>query len=85
MIENMSERECYKCVYHSSGLCSRWSCMGTKTVDDIKEEARIEAIDEFLKALVDKSGYLSVGNKIVESSFIYNFTKIAELLKEQKE
>lgn len=45
---------------------------------------RADAIDEFLEALIDKSEYFSVGNKIVESIFISTFTKIAEQLKEKK-
>lgn len=40
----LNDRECDKCVYHSSGKCSQWSCNGTKTVKDIKNEA----IDEFV-------------------------------------
>lgn len=32
------ERDCNKCVYHTSGTCSRWECKGTVTRDDIRAE-----------------------------------------------
>lgn len=44
-------RECNQCVYSTrDGNCRKWSCEGTKTVDDIKEQG----VKEFAKWLVDK-------------------------------
>lgn len=40
------DRECNKCVYSTrDGGCRKWSCEGTKTVEDIKAEAKAEIID----------------------------------------
>jgi len=39
------DRECNKCVYSTrDGNCRKWSCEGTKTVEDIKAEARKETV-----------------------------------------
>ena len=40
----MADRECNRCVYHSSGSCSAWECEGTKTVKDIKTDTINECI-----------------------------------------
>lgn len=32
----MNDRECEKCVYHTSGQCSKWMCEGTVTINDVK-------------------------------------------------
>jgi len=39
----MMDRECNKCVYSTrDGDCRKWSCEGTKTVDDIRIETAKE-------------------------------------------
>lgn len=54
-----------------------------RLIREAYQQGRADAIAEFLEALVDKSEYFSVGNKIAESSFILEFIKIAEQLKEE--
>ena len=44
-----ADRNCDKCVYHTSGLCSRWICEGTKTIDGVKRDV--------LKELAEKMPY----------------------------
>ena len=40
------ERECNKCIHHTSGMCSSWDCK-MQTVEDVKKESRAQAITEF--------------------------------------
>lgn len=48
------DRECNKCVYSTrDGNCRKWSCEGTKTVEDIKAEARKEYHDKLSKEMHD--------------------------------
>lgn len=35
------DRDCNKCVYHTSGSCSQWECKGTTPIDDIRAEEKI--------------------------------------------
>lgn len=32
------ERECNKCIHHTSGMCDSWECK-MQTVEDVKREA----------------------------------------------
>lgn len=41
----MKGRECDKCVYHTTGQCSKWDCEPT-SIEDIKNKT----IDDFLMA-----------------------------------
>lgn len=36
------DRDCNKCIHHTSGSCSAWECTGTKTVDDVRADALAE-------------------------------------------
>lgn len=38
------DRNCNKCIHHTSGSCSAWECKGTVTVEDVKADAIDEAI-----------------------------------------
>jgi len=42
------ERKCDECVYHTSGFCSKWTCIGTITVKDVKKTAFAEGYEEAL-------------------------------------
>lgn len=44
------DRECNKCIHHTSGMCSSWDCK-MQTVEDLKRETREKAIDDFVEAL----------------------------------
>lgn len=44
------ERNCDKCIHHTSGMCSSWDCK-MQTVEDVKREAREKAIEEFKEAV----------------------------------
>lgn len=43
------ERNCNKCVYHTSGECSKWECLGTVTKNDFANEK----VRDFAKFLID--------------------------------
>ena len=45
----MSERNCNKCIHHTSGNCDSWDCK-MQTVEDVKKEA----VNEYVKAVVDE-------------------------------
>lgn len=42
----MNGRDCNKCVYHTSGSCSKWDCNPTSI-----EDVRNKAIDDFMAAI----------------------------------
>lgn len=41
------DRDCNKCINHTSGMCSSWDCK-MQTVDDVKNEA----VKEYVEAVV---------------------------------
>jgi len=47
------DRNCDKCIHHTSGMCDSWECK-MQTVEDVKKEAREKAIEEFAVALKEK-------------------------------
>ena len=38
-------RECDKCVYHTSGSCSQWECKGTTTINDVRADERRKFVE----------------------------------------
>ena len=44
------ERNCDKCIHHTSGMCDSWDCK-MQTVEGLKKEVRAKAIEEFSEAL----------------------------------
>lgn len=44
------DRNCDKCIHHTSGMCDSWDCK-MQTVEDVKKEARKIAIEEFAEAV----------------------------------
>ena len=47
------DRNCDKCIHHTSGMCDSWDCK-MQTVEDLKKEVREKAIEEFAVALKEK-------------------------------
>ena len=43
------ERNCDKCIHHTSGNCDSWDC-NMKTVEDVKNEA----VNEYVKMVVEE-------------------------------
>ena len=37
----MVERNCIKCVFHLSGSCSQWDCVGTVTEQEVENMLRM--------------------------------------------
>lgn len=69
------ERECNKCIHHTSGRCSSWDCK-MQTVEDVNREARNKGIDDFAERLRQEcleSPYKEV--------WLHTMLKIAEELK----
>ena len=44
-----TERNCNKCIRHTSGMCDSWNC-NMQTVEDVKKEA----VNEYVKAVVEE-------------------------------
>ena len=40
-MSDMTERNCNKCIHHTSGMCDSWNCK-MQTVEDVKKEAAEE-------------------------------------------
>ena len=40
-MSDMTERNCNKCIHHTSGMCDSWDC-NMQTVEDAKKEAAEE-------------------------------------------
>lgn len=43
------DRNCDKCIHHTSGMCDSWDCK-MQTVEDLKKEVREKTIEEFAEA-----------------------------------
>lgn len=48
-MSDMTERNCNKCIHHTSGMCDSWNCK-MQTVEDVKKEA----VNEYVKAVVEE-------------------------------
>ena len=48
-MSEMIERNCNKCIHHTSGMCDSWDCK-MQTVEDVKKEA----VNEYVKAVVEE-------------------------------
>ena len=48
-MSDSTERNCNKCIHHTSGMCDSWDCK-MQTVEDVKKEA----VNEYVKAVVEK-------------------------------
>ena len=46
-MSDMVERNCDKCIHHTSGNCDSWDCK-MQTVEDVKNEA----VNEYVKSVV---------------------------------
>lgn len=46
-MSDSTERNCNKCIHHTSGMCDSWNCK-MQTVEDAKKEA----VNEYVKAVV---------------------------------
>lgn len=44
-----TERNCNKCIHHTSGMCDSWDCK-MQTVEDVKKEA----VNEYVKSVVEE-------------------------------
>ena len=61
------DRNCDKCIHHTSGMCSSWDCK-MQTVEDVKKEA----VKEFVEAKVAEL------EKLKESVFGCDDTKCSK-------
>ena len=48
-MSDSSERNCDKCIHHTSGMCDSWNCK-MQTVEDVKKEA----VNEYMKVVVEE-------------------------------
>lgn len=47
MSNELTDRNCEKCIHHMNGYCDSWDC-NMQTVDDVKKEA----VNEYIKAVI---------------------------------
>lgn len=69
------DRDCNRCVYSTrEGGCRKFTCEGTKTVEDI----RAEVLEEYVKLFIE--------NALIDESKTWTeyARKVAEQLKENK-
>lgn len=61
------DRNCDKCIHHTSGTCSSWDCK-MQTVEGLVKETREKAIEEFAERLCTvccgESVGVILGNKV---------------------
>ena len=48
-MSDSTERNCDKCIHHTSGNCNSWDCK-MQTVEDVKKEA----VNEYVKVVVEE-------------------------------
>ena len=48
-MSDSAERNCNKCIHHTSGNCDSWDCK-MQTVEDVKNEA----VNEYAKSVVEE-------------------------------
>lgn len=74
------DRECDKCVYHTSGSCSRWYCE-YKTVEQIKTESFIQGADNVTQFIFSKCYSNPVNCMDIDCPFNGKNCKIYEYVK----
>ena len=60
-----TERNCNKCIHHTSGNCDSWDCK-MQTVEDVKKEA----VNEYVKSVVAEleiNSFITVKNEEVQT------------------
>ena len=75
MSNELTDRNCEKCVHHMNGYCDSWDC-NMQTVDDVKKEA----VNEYIKAVVKELDIARTFNDGLISEVI-PFDKVVEILK----
>ena len=75
------DRNCDKCIHHTSGMCDSWDCK-MQTVEGLVKETRAKAIEEFAEKLKSERVYVDVTN----DDMIYGkyCTYIDEIAKQMK-
>lgn len=77
------DRNCDKCIHHTSGMCDSWECK-MQTVEGLVKETRAKAIEEFaekIKALAYSKQYNEWGKDTMISIWESVIDGIAEELK----
>ena len=78
MSNEMTDRNCDKCVHHLNGYCDSWDC-NMQTVDDVK----MEAVNEYIKAVVKELDIARTFNDGLISEVI-PFDIVVEILKARR-
>ena len=76
------ERNCDKCIHHTSGMCDSWDCK-MQTVEGLKKEVRAKAISEFAEQIRDWQKEIYQNGKYAgELDFLFkHINEIAEEMK----
>ena len=65
-MSDSTERNCNKCIHHTSGNCDSWDCK-MQTVEDVKKEA----VNEYVKSVVEELEKVKTINVDVGYGTIY--------------
>ena len=86
-MSDSAERNCDKCIHHTSGNCDSWDCK-MQTVEDVKKEA----VNEYVKAVVKelqengsrytKKYYTPYGNNVYRDVKAISIHKAIEIVKQ---
>lgn len=74
------DRNCNKCIHHTSGLCSKWDCEMT-TLEDYRDKV----IDEFAERIKELFKYESAWYKTMyHQRLVIDIGKIDEIAEQLK-
>lgn len=59
------DRNCDKCIHHTSGPCSSWDCK-MQTVEGLAKETRAKAIEEFAEKMKELFKHIKVADSVID-------------------
>lgn len=74
------ERNCDKCIHHTSGMCDSWECK-MQTVEGMVKETRAKAIEKFAEAMKRKYPLTECGFGVINDTLHKNIDEIVNELK----
>ena len=72
-----TERNCNKCIHHTSGMCDSWNCK-MQTVEDVKKEA----VNEYVKVVVEELGMEMKASSGYSAERVSAFSRAIEIVKQ---
>lgn len=59
------DRNCDKCIHHTSGMCDSWNCK-MQTVEELVKETRAKAIEEFAEKMKELFKHIKVADSVID-------------------